>query len=149
MVDDDAVEVAKRFVYHAVQEVRVFLAIYDFKFQLFVFRNTRTLLWQLNDFFWIEKQVLQVIFPSVVNIVGLNISFKTFDIEVITNAKGTIDKSDFWGRRKLAYPIDHKTEGTYVVMNYTCEPESSAELDRQLKLNDAILRTKVLRKDVK
>ena len=34
-------------------------------------------------------------------------------------------------------------------MNYTCEPESSAELDRQLKLNDAILRTKVLRKDVK
>ena len=69
--------------------------------------------------------------------------------EVITNAKGTIDKSDFGGRRKLAYPIDHKTEGTYVVMNYTCEPESSAELDRQLKLNDAILRTKVLRKDVK
>ena len=38
--------------------------------------------------------------------------------EVITNAKGTIDKSDFWGRRKLAYPIDHKTEGTYVAMAY-------------------------------
>ena len=69
--------------------------------------------------------------------------------EVITDAKGTIDNSDFWGRRKLAYPINDKTEGSYVVMSYTCEPAASAELDRQLKLNDSVLRTKVLHKDVK
>ena len=67
--------------------------------------------------------------------------------EVITDAKGTIDNSDFWGRRLNT--INDKTEGSYVVMSYTCEPAASAELDRQLKLNDSVLRTKVLRKDVK
>lgn len=67
--------------------------------------------------------------------------------EVVTDAKGTVDSTDFWGRRKLAYEIEGKTEGVYVVVEYTCEPSASAELDRQLKLNDSIIRTKIIRKD--
>ena len=56
---------------------------------------------------------------------------------------------DIWGRRKLAYEIAGKTEGNYVVVNYTCEPATSAELDRVLNLNESVIRTKILRKDVK
>lgn len=70
-------------------------------------------------------------------------------LEVVTTEKGTVDNTDFWGRRKLAYEIDGKTEGTYVVVNYTAEPATSDELDRQLNLNESIVRTKILRKDTK
>jgi small subunit ribosomal protein S6 len=70
-------------------------------------------------------------------------------LEVVTNEKGTVDNTDFWGRRKLAYEIDGKTEGTYVVVNYTAEPATSDELDRQLNLNESIVRTKIIRKDAK
>jgi small subunit ribosomal protein S6 len=70
-------------------------------------------------------------------------------LEVVTTEKGTVDNTDFWGRRKLAYEIDGKTEGTYVVVEYTAEPATSDELDRQLNLNESIVRTKILRKDTK
>lgn len=70
-------------------------------------------------------------------------------LEVVTAEKGTVDNTDFWGRRKLAYEIDGKTEGTYVVVNYTAEPATSDELDRQLNLNESVVRTKILRKDAK
>ena len=55
----------------------------------------------------------------------------------------------FGARRKLAYEIDGKTEGNYVVVNYTTTPEVSAELDRVLNLNESVVRTKILRKDAK
>lgn len=67
----------------------------------------------------------------------------------VTKAKGTIDNTDYWGRRKLAYEIDGKLEGNYAVINYTAEPAVSDELDRLLKLNESIIRTKILRKDTK
>lgn len=70
-------------------------------------------------------------------------------LEVVTTEKGTVDNTDFWGRRKLAYEIDGKTEGIYVVVEYTAEPATSDELDRQLNLNESIVRTKILRKDTK
>lgn len=70
-------------------------------------------------------------------------------LKVVTDKKGTVDNTDFWGRRKLAYEIDGKNEGTYAVVNYTAEPATSAELDRQLNLNESIIRTKILRKDTK
>ncbi len=48
--------------------------------------------------------------------------------------------------RKLAYEIAGKTEGNYVVVNYSAEPATSDELDRLLNLNESVIRTKILRK---
>jgi len=66
-------------------------------------------------------------------------------LNVIRNDGGTIDNVDIWGRRRLAYEIQKKTEGIYAVINFTATSESTVELDRQLKLSEAVLRTKVLR----
>jgi small subunit ribosomal protein S6 len=56
-----------------------------------------------------------------------------------------VDKVDVWGRRRLAYDIDKKSEGIYAVIDMLAEPDTVRELDRQLSLNEAVLRTKVLR----
>lgn len=66
-------------------------------------------------------------------------------LNVIRNDGGTIDKVDIWGRRRLAYEIKKKSEGIYAVVNLTASSAATVELDRQLKLSEAVLRTKVLR----
>ena len=66
-------------------------------------------------------------------------------LKVITTDGGTIENVDIWGRRRLAYEIKKKTEGIYAVVNITATSEATQELDRQLKLNEQIMRTKVLR----
>ena len=66
-------------------------------------------------------------------------------LKVITNDGGSIDNVDVWGRRRLAYEIQKKSEGIYAVVDLTAEPAVVQELDRQLNLNEAILRTKVTR----
>ena len=66
-------------------------------------------------------------------------------LNVIRNDGGTIDSVDIWGRRRLAYEINKKTEGIYAVVNFTAESKSTVELDRQLSLSEAVMRTKVLR----
>jgi small subunit ribosomal protein S6 len=66
-------------------------------------------------------------------------------LKVITNDGGSIDGVDVWGRRRLAYEIQKKTEGIYAVVNFTATSEATQELDRQLKLSEIIMRTKVLR----
>ena len=68
-------------------------------------------------------------------------------LTVVTTAGGSVDKVDVWGRRRLAYEIDHKSEGIYTVIELKAEPETVKELDRQLNLNEAVLRTKVTRPD--
>jgi len=68
-------------------------------------------------------------------------------LKVVTNAGGVVDKVDVWGRRRLSYEIDKESEGIYTVINLTAEPGTVKELDRQLNLNEAILRTKILRPD--
>ena len=60
---------------------------------------------------------------------------------------GKVEKLDVWGKRKLAYPILKKTDGIYVVVDMETTPEIAMELDRQLGLNESILRTKLMRKD--
>ena len=70
-------------------------------------------------------------------------------LSVVTTAGGSVDKVDIWGRRRLAYEINKKPEGIYAVVNFTAEPSTAKELDRQLGLNEAVLRTKVLRQDAK
>ena len=66
-------------------------------------------------------------------------------LNVIRNDGGTIDKIDIWGRRRLAYEINKKSEGIYAVVDFTAESATAKELDRQLGLNESILRTKLLR----
>ena len=63
-------------------------------------------------------------------------------------AGGTVDNVDTWGRRRLAYDIQKKSEGIYVVLNVTAEPAVVKELDRQYTLNEQIMRTKVIRPDL-
>ncbi|UYN83034.1 MAG: 30S ribosomal protein S6 [Microcella sp.] len=64
---------------------------------------------------------------------------------VIRNDGGTIENVDIWGRRRLAYEINKKNEGIYAVVNFSATPAATSELDRQLKLSEAVMRTKVLR----
>ena len=66
---------------------------------------------------------------------------------VIRTAEGEIENVDIWGRRRFAYEIDKKTEGIYAVVDFTATPEATNELDRQLNLSEAVIRTKVLRRD--
>ena len=66
-------------------------------------------------------------------------------LTVIRDGGGSVDKVDVWGRRRLAYDIDHKSEGIYAVIDMLAEPDTVRELDRQLSINEAVLRTKVLR----
>ena len=66
-------------------------------------------------------------------------------LTVVTAGGGSVDKVDVWGRRRLAYEIDKRSEGIYAVIDMKAVPDSVAELDRQLGLNEAVLRTKVLR----
>jgi small subunit ribosomal protein S6 len=66
-------------------------------------------------------------------------------LKVITNDGGSIENVDIWGKRRLAYEIQKKNEGIYAVVNFTATSATTQELDRQLKLNEQIMRTKVLR----
>jgi small subunit ribosomal protein S6 len=66
-------------------------------------------------------------------------------LNVIRADGGTVNKVDMWGKRRFAYEIDHKSEGYYVVVDMEATPAAIAELDRQLNLNEAIIRTKVTR----
>jgi small subunit ribosomal protein S6 len=66
-------------------------------------------------------------------------------LEVVTKDGGTIDNVDVWGRRKMAYEIQKKSEAIYVVVNFTSEPHTAQELDRLLTINETILRTKIIR----
>ncbi len=68
-------------------------------------------------------------------------------LKVVTDGGGKVEKTDIWGKRRLAYPIDKKPEGYYAVVDLTAEPSVVLEMDRQLNLNEAILRTKVTRPD--
>jgi len=61
-------------------------------------------------------------------------------------ANGTTESVDVWGKRRLAYPIDYKTEGYYVLVNFSSEAEFITELERVYNITDGVLRTIVIRK---
>ena len=69
-------------------------------------------------------------------------------LNVIKQDGGSINKVDIWGRRRLAYEINRKNEGIYAVLDITSTPTAVAELDRQLNLNESVVRTKVVRPEV-
>jgi small subunit ribosomal protein S6 len=66
-------------------------------------------------------------------------------LRVIRGDGGTVEKVDVWGKRRMSYEILKHAEGIYAVLDVTCEPATVAELDRQLSLNESVLRTKVMR----
>lgn len=70
-------------------------------------------------------------------------------LSVVRNGGGTVERLDVWGRRRLAYEINKKAEGIYAVVDLNAEPDVVKELDRQLNLNEAVLRTKVIRPDIR
>ncbi|HET7684376.1 MAG TPA: 30S ribosomal protein S6 [Marmoricola sp.] len=70
-------------------------------------------------------------------------------LNVVRNDGGSVDNVDIWGRRRLAYEIDKNAEGIYAVVSLQAEPATVKELDRQLTLNESVLRTKVIRPDAR
>ncbi len=64
---------------------------------------------------------------------------------VIRKDGGSVDNVDVWGRRRMAYEIEKNAEGIYAVITLQAEPATVKELDRQLSLNESVLRTKVIR----
>ena len=66
-------------------------------------------------------------------------------LQVVPSGGGAVEKLEIWGRRRLAYEIDKRSEGIYAVVDLLAEPDTVRELDRQLNLNEAVLRTKVVR----
>ncbi|MDF0531557.1 30S ribosomal protein S6 [Tsukamurella sp. 8F] len=67
-------------------------------------------------------------------------------LNVVRKDGGSVTNVDIWGKRRLAYEIEKNAEGIYAVVDLNAEPATVTELDRQLGLNETVLRTKVLRK---
>ena len=87
---------------------------------------------------------LMVIFDPTVDEKTVATSVNNY-VKVISSAGGTVDKIDIWGRRKMTFEIKKHAEAIYAVINVTSGFEAVVELDRQLKLSESVLRTKVLR----
>ncbi|GAA0347305.1 30S ribosomal protein S6 [Actinoallomurus spadix] len=66
-------------------------------------------------------------------------------LTVVKDGGGSVEKVDVWGRRRLSYDIAKKSEGIYAIIDLTAEPATVKELDRQLNLQESVLRTKVMR----
>lgn len=62
----------------------------------------------------------------------------------LIEANGTLDEINEWGKRRLAYAIEDETEGYYALYNFTSKPDFPAELDRQLKITDGVLRSLIV-----
>ncbi len=89
-------------------------------------------------------EVLYIISPSVSEEEreALIAKFKTF----VESKSGTVAGIDKWGLKKLAYPISFKTEGFYVLMNYSAAAEVSTSMESLMRITDGILRAIVVRK---
>lgn len=64
---------------------------------------------------------------------------------LIADNGGTVDKVEEWGKRRLAYAIDYKTEGYYVLVNFQAEAELPKELERNLQISDSVIRYQVIK----
>ena len=70
-------------------------------------------------------------------------------LKVITASNGTVDGQDGWGKRRMAYEINMKAEGTYAVLNVTAPADAVKEMDRLMSIDEQIMRAKVMRTDKK
>ena len=67
-------------------------------------------------------------------------------VKALVSANGTLDSVDEWGKRKLAYAIDYISEGYYVLVNFKANAELPAELERNFRINDNVMRYMVIKK---
>ena len=65
----------------------------------------------------------------------------------IANFNGKVDNVDEWGKRKLAYEINGLTDGDYTLVDFHADPQSVAELDRILRINDAVVRHMIVKRE--
>ena len=63
----------------------------------------------------------------------------------LISANGTVESVDVWGKRRLAYPINYKTEGFYTLVKFSSAPEFPKELERVYGITDGVLRTIVIK----
>ena len=68
---------------------------------------------------------------------------------VITSAKGTVDKVDKWGVRKLAYRVKKRAEGLYILIQFSSNPEAVKEVERRLRVSDLVIKFITVRQDIK
>ena len=68
-------------------------------------------------------------------------------VKEIIAENGEVDEVEVWGLKKLAYPIRKKSEGFYVLVNFSAEPDLPKELDRRLKIADSVMRHLIINKD--
>ena len=71
---------------------------------------------------------------------------KRIDVTIAAGS-GKVDNVDEWGKRKLAYEINKLTEGDYTLINFHADPTQIAELDRVLRITDAVVRHMIVRRD--
>ena len=90
-----------------------------------------------------KYEVVYIIDPAVEEEARKELIAKFNDL--ITGNGGSIDKVEEWGKRRLAYAIDYKTEGYYVLVNFQAESELPKELERNLQISDSIIRYQVIR----
>lgn len=69
--------------------------------------------------------------------------------DLVTANGGAVEKVDEWGKRRLAYAIDYKTEGYYVLMQFTAAPELPKELERNMQISESIIRSQIVKLEQK
>jgi len=87
-----------------------------------------------------------IIYNSDLDEQGLNAQIEKVEALVAQHG-GTVEKKDIWGRRELAYKISKKSHGSYVVLVFSGDKDVVATLDRQLKINESVLRHIIVDKD--
>jgi small subunit ribosomal protein S6 len=92
-----------------------------------------------------QYEVLYVITPELDEEADKVVMDKFADI--ITANGGEIEKTEVWGKRRLAYPIDYKTEGYYVLVVFNANPELPRELERNMRNDERLMRFMVTRKE--
>ena len=70
-------------------------------------------------------------------------------LKVVKDSGGSVEKVDIWGRRRLSFEMAKRWEGIYAVIDITSEPAAVLEMNRQMNLNESVMRTKVMRPDLR
>ncbi|MBR0218236.1 MAG: 30S ribosomal protein S6 [Clostridia bacterium] len=90
-----------------------------------------------------KYEVVYIIDPAVEDEARKTLIAKFNDL--ITGNGGSVDKVEEWGKRRLAYAIDYKTEGYYVLVNFQAEADLPKELERNLQISDSVIRYQVIK----
>ena len=85
-----------------------------------------------------KYDMLYIIAPEIEE-EAREVIIKKFE-DLVTANGGTVEKTDRWGMKKLQYPINYKTEGYYVLVQFEAAATVPAELDRQMRINENVVR---------